>query len=192
MAVNAGVHVYFWLSIIVLCIPRNEIAWSYGSVQFSLSVVSNSLWPHGLQPARPPCLSPTPGVYPNSCPSSRWCHSTISSSIVPFSSCLQSFPASGSFSMSQFFASGGQSTRASASASVLPMKILDWFPLGLTGLICLQSKGLSRIFSNTTVPKHQFFGAQLYGPTLISIHDHWKKHSFDHTDLCLLSSVSSF
>ena len=158
---NAGVQVYFWLSIIVLYIPRSGIAWSYGSVQFSLSVVSNSLWPHGLQHARPPCPSPTPGAYPNSCPSSRWCHSTISSSTVPFSSCLQSFPVSGSFSMSQFFASGGQSTRASALASVLPMKILDWFPLGLTGFICLQSKGLSRVFSNTTIQKHQFFHAQL-------------------------------
>ena len=160
---NAGVQVYFWLSIIVLYIPRSGIAWSYGSVQFSFSVVSNSLWPHGLQHARPPCPSPTPGVHSNSCPSSRWCHSTISSSIVPFSFCLQSFPASGSFSMSQFFASGGQSTRvsASASASILPMKILDWFPIGLTGFICLQSKGLSRVFSNTTVQKHQFFGAQL-------------------------------
>ena len=158
---NAGVQVYFWLSLIVLYIPRSGLAWSYGSVQFSLSVVSNSLWPHGLQHARPPCPSPTPGAYPNSCPSSRWCHSTISSSTVPFSSCLQSFPVSGSFSMSQFFASGGQSTRASALASVLPMKILDWFPLGLTGFICLQSKGLSRVFSNTTIQKHQFFHAQL-------------------------------
>ena len=108
--------------------------------------------------------------YSNSCPSSRWCHPTISSSAIPFSSCFQSFPASGSFQMSQFFASGGQSIGASASASVFPMNIQDWFPLGLTGLISFQSKGLSRIFSNTTVQKHQLFGAQLYCPTLTSIH----------------------
>ena len=130
------------------------------SVQFSRSVVSNSLWPHRLQHNRPPCPLPTPGVYTNSCPLSRWCHPTISSSVIPFS-CLQSFPASGSFLMSQFFASGGQSIGVSASASVLPMSIQDWFPLGWTGCISLQSKGLSRVFSNTTVQKHQFFGTQL-------------------------------
>ena len=130
------------------------------TVQFSHSVVSDSLRPHELQHARPPCPSPTPGVYPNSCASSRWCHPAISSSVVPFSSCLQSFPASGSFSMSQFLTSGGHSIGASASASVLPMNIQDWFPLGLTGLISLQSKGLSRVFSSTTIWKHQFFGAQ--------------------------------
>ena len=133
-------------------------------VQFSRSAVSNSLWPHGLQHDRLPCPSPTPGAYSNSCPSSQWCHPTISSSDGPFSSCLQSFPASGSFPMSQFFASGGQSTGVSASASVLPMSVQDWIiptiPLGWTGWISLQSKGLSRIFSNTTVQKHQFFGAQ--------------------------------
>ena len=131
------------------------------SVQFSRSVVSNSLWPHELQNARPPCPSPTPGVYSNSCPLSQWCHPTISSCVVPFSSCLQSCPASGSFPMSQFFTSGGQSIGASTSASVLPMNIQDWFPLGWTGWIYLQSKGLSRIFSNTAVQKHQFFGTQL-------------------------------
>ena len=130
-------------------------------VQFSCSVMSNTLRPHGLQQARPPCPSPTPGVYLNSCPLSRWCHPTISSSLVPFSSCLQSFPASGSFQMSQLFTSGGQSTAVSASASVLPMNIQDWFPLGWTHWISLQTKGLSRVFSNTTVQKHQFFGAQL-------------------------------
>ena len=130
------------------------------SVQFSCSVVSNSLRPHGRQHTRLPCPSPTPGVYSNSCPLSWWCHPTISSSVVPFSSHLQSFPASGSFPMSQSFASGGQSIGASASASVLPMNIQDWFPLGWTGRISLQSKGLSRVFSNTTVEKHQFFGAQ--------------------------------
>ena len=124
-----------------------------GSVQFSHSVMSSSLWPHGLQHAMFSCPSPTPGAYSNSCPSSQWCHPAISSSGVPFTSCLQSFPESGSFPMSQFFASGDQSIGASASASpsVLPMNIQDWFPLGLTGLISSQSKGLSRVFSNTTV-----------------------------------------
>ena len=131
------------------------------SVQFSHSVMSDSLRPHGLQHARPPCPSPTPGVYSHSCPLSRWCHPTISSSVVPFSSCLQFFPASRYFPMSQLFASGDQTIGASASASVLPMNIQDWFPLGLTGLISLLSKGLSRVFSNTTVQKHQFFGTQL-------------------------------
>ena len=131
------------------------------SVQFSCSVVSDSLRFHGLQHARPPCPSPSPGVHSNSCPSSQWSYSTISSSVIPFSFCLQFFPASGSFWMSQFFASGGQSIGVSASASVLPMNIQDWFPLGWTGWIFLQSKGLSRVFSNTTVQKHQFFGAQL-------------------------------
>ena len=132
-----------------------------GSVQFSHSVVSNSLWPHGLQHTRPPCPSPTPRAYSISCPSSWWCHPTILSSVVPFSSHLQSFPAPGSFQMSQFFKSGGQSIGVSASASVLPMNIQDSFPLGWTGWISLQSKGLSRVFSNTAVQTHQFFGAQL-------------------------------
>ena len=123
--------------------------------------MSDSLWPHGLQHARPPCPSQTPRACLNSRWSSQWCHPTISSSVVPFSSCLQSFPSSGSFPRSQFFASGGQSNGASTSASVLPMNIQDWFSLGLTGLISLQIKGLSRVFSNTTVRKHQFFSAQL-------------------------------
>ena len=131
------------------------------SVQFSHSVMSNSLWPGGLQHTRPPCPSPTPGVYPNSCPLSWWYHPTISSSVIPFSSHLQSFPASGSFQMSQLFGSGGQSIGVSASTSVLPMNTLDWFPLGWTGWNSLQSKGLSRVFSNTTVQKHQFLGTQL-------------------------------
>ena len=130
------------------------------SVQFSISVMSNSLRPHGLQHARLPCLSPTPGACSNSCPSSRWCHPTISSSVILFSSCLQSSPASRSFQMSQFFTSGGLSIGASASVSVLPMNIQGWFPLGLTSLICLLSKGLSRVFSNTTFWKHLFFGIQ--------------------------------
>ena len=121
------------------------------SVQFSHSVMSNSLRPRELQHTRLACPSPTPGVYSNSCPSSRWCHPTISSFVVPFSSCLQSLPASGCFPMSQFFASGGQSIGASASASVLPVDFQDWFPLGLTGWISLQSKGLSRVFSNANI-----------------------------------------
>ena len=130
------------------------------SVQFSHSVVSSSLPPHGLQHARLPCPSPTPGVYSNSFPLSQWCHPTISSSVVPFSSCLQSFPISGSFPMSPFFTSGGQIIEASASVSVLLVNIQGWFPLGVTGWISLQSKGLSRVFSNTTVQKCQFFDAQ--------------------------------
>ena len=132
--------------------------WRY-SIQFSPSVVSYSLWPHESQHARPPCPSQTPRVYSNSSPSSRWCHPAISSSVVPFSSCPQSFPASGSFPMSQFFTWGGQSIGVSALASVLPMNTQDWSPLGWTGWISLQSKGISRVFSNTTVQKHQFFGA---------------------------------
>ena len=120
---------------------------SMSSVQFSHSVVSDSLQPHGLQHATPPCPSPTPGAYSNSCPLIRWCHAAISSSVFPFCSCLQSFPASGSIQMSQFSASGGRSIGVSASESVLPMNIQDWFPLALTGLISLQSKGLSRVFS---------------------------------------------
>ena len=131
------------------------------SVQFSRPVISDSLQPHGLHHTRLPCPSPTPGAYSKPCLLSRWCHPTISSSVTPFSSCLQYLPASGSFPMSQFFTSGGQNIGASASASVLPMNIQYWFPLGLTGLISLQCEGLSRIFSNTTVQKHQFFSTQL-------------------------------
>ena len=130
-------------------------------IQFSCSVVSDSLQPHGLQHTRLSCPSPTPRSYSNSCPSSRWCHPAISFSVVPFSSCLQSFPPSGSFPISQFFAWGGQSIGVSASASVLPMNTQDWFSLGWTGWISLQSKGLSRVFSNTTVQKHPFFSTQL-------------------------------
>ena len=136
-------------------------------MQFSPSVVSDSLWPHELQHARPPCPSPTPGVYPNSCPSSWWCDPAISSSVVPFSSCPQSLPVSGSFPMSQLFAWGGQSIGFSASASVLPVNTQDWSPLGW---ISLQSKGLSRIFSNTTVQNHQFFSAQLSSQSNSHIH----------------------
>ena len=153
-----------------LCICQIEFS------QFSHAIVSNSLWSRGLQHTRLPCPSPTPRACSYSCPLSQWCHLTILPSVVPFSSCLQSFP----FPVSQFFTSNGQSIRASASAPVLPMNIQGWFPLGLTGLISLLSKGLSRVLSNTTIQKYQFFGAQLsYGPTLTSIHDCWKSHSFD-------------
>ena len=138
--------------------------------QFSHSVVSDSLWPQESRHTRPPCPSPTPGVYSNSCPSSQRCHPAISSSVVPFFSCLHSFPASGSFPVSQLFTSGSQSTVVSASASVLPMNTQDWFPSGWTGWISLQSKGLSRVFSDTTVQKHQFFGAQLSSQSNSHIH----------------------
>ena len=134
----------------------------YYSVQFSRSVMSNSLRPHALQHARPPSPSPTPGVYPNSCLLSWWCHQAISSSVVPSSSCPQSLPASGSFPVSQLFTWGeGQSVGVSASTSVLPMNTQDWSPLGWAGWISLQSKRLWRVFSNTTVQKHQFFSTQL-------------------------------
>ena len=139
--------------------------------QFSHSVVSDSLRPHESQHTRPPCPSPTPRVYSNSCPSSRWCHPIISCSVFPLSSWPQSFPASGSCPISRLFTLGGQSIRASASASVLPVNIQDWFPLGMTGVISLLSEGLSRVFSSTTVWKHQFFDVQ---PALWSI-------SYTHT-----------
>ena len=131
------------------------------SVQFSRSVVSNSLRPHESQHTKPPCPSPTPRVYSNSCPSSRWCHQASSSSVVPFSSCPQSLTASGSFPVSQLFTSGGQSIGVSASASVLPMTTQDWSPLGWTGWVSLKSRGFSRVLSNTAVQKHPFFGTQL-------------------------------
>ena len=146
------------------CKKGTSITWSQlvqKSFQFSPSVVSDALWPHGLQHDRLPCPLPTLGACSNSCPSSWWCHPTISPSVVPFSSCLQSFPASGSFPMSQFVTSGGQSIWAWAWASVLPMNIQDWSLLEWTGWISLQFNGLSRVFSDTTVQKHQFFGAQL-------------------------------
>ena len=142
----------------------------FSSVQFSCSVVSDSLRPHESQHARPPCPSPTPRVHSASCPSSRWCHPAISSSVVPFSSCPQSLPASESFPMSQLFKWGGQSIGVSALASFLPKNTQDWSPLEWTGWISLQSKGLSRIFSNTTVQKHQFFGAQLSSQSNSHIH----------------------
>ena len=142
----------------------------FSSVQFNCSVVSNSLQPHELQHARPPCPSPTPGVHSNSRPLSQWCHPAISSSVVPFSSCPQSLPASESFPMSQLFTWGGQSTGVSALASFLPKKSQDRSPLEWTGWISSQSKGLSRVFSNTTVQKHQFFGAQLSSQSNSHIH----------------------
>ena len=153
--------------------------------------MSNSLQPHGLQHTRLPCLSPTPGVYPNSCPLSRWCHPTISSSVIPFASCLQSFPASGSFQMSQFFASGSQSIGVSASASVLPMNIQDWSPLRWTGWISLLFKGLSRVFSNTTVHKsiNSSVLSFLYSPNITSIHDYWKNQSLDLDGPLLVMSL---
>ena len=160
----------------------------FTSVQLSSSVVSDSLRPHGLQHARPPCPKPTPGVYSNTCPLSRWCYPTISSSVVPFSSHLQSFSTSGSFQMSQFFASGSQRIGASTSASVLSMNIQGWFPLGLIGLNSLQSKGLSRVFSNTTVKRHQFFGTQR--SLLSSSHIctwYWKKKNIVLTVWILLA-----
>ena len=136
------------------------ILMKWDSVQFSHSVMSDSLQPHESQHARLPCPSPTPGIHPNSCPSSQWCHPAISSSVVPFSSCPQFLPATESFQMSQLFAWGGQSIRVWPLESVLPMNIQDWFTLESTGLIYLQSKGLSRVFSNTTVQEHQIFRAQ--------------------------------
>ena len=143
----------------------------FSSVQFSCSVMSGPLWLHGPQHARPPCPSSTSRVYSNSCPLRQWCHPTISSSVISFSSCPQSFLASGAFPMSQLFASGGQSIVVSASTSTLPINIQDWFPLGWTGWISLQSKGLSRVFSNTTVQKHQFFGAQLSSDSIFKSRD---------------------
>ena len=156
-----------YLDLLVMAQGTNHRVWldqqtsELGSVQFSCSVMSDSLWPHELQHTRPPCPSSTLGVYPNPYPLSQWCHPSISSSVIPFSSCSQSFPASGSFQMSQLFTSGGQSIRVSAPRLALPMNTQDWSPLGWTSWISLRSKGLSRVFSHTTVQKHQFFGAHL-------------------------------
>ena len=149
---------------------KGDIELPLGCVQFSRSVVSNSSQPHESQHARPPCPSPTPGVNSNSCPLSRWCHPIISPSVGPFSSHLQSSPATGSFQMSQLFASGGQSIGVSSSTSVFSMNTQDWSPLGWTGWISLQSKGLSRVFSNTTVQKHKFFGTQLSSQSNSHVH----------------------
>jgi len=149
----------------------NLVTEQHGSVQFSSIAQScPTLRPHESQHTRPPCPSPTPGIHPNSCALSQWCHPTISSSVIPFSSCPQSLLASESFPMSQLFTWGGQSTGVSASASVLPMNTQDWSPLGWTGWISLQSKGLTRVFSNTTVQKHQFFSTQLSSQSNSHIH----------------------
>ena len=169
--------------IIIHLLKRREIChfWQHGkhypneisqisSVQFSRSVVSDSLQPHESQHTTPPCPSPIPWVHPNSCPLIQWCHPTISSSVIPFSSCPQSLPVSESFPMSQLFTWGGQSTGVLALASVLPKNTQDWSPLEWTGWISLQSKGLSRVFSNTTVQKHQFFGVQLSSQSNFHIH----------------------
>ena len=157
---------YIWKGWYGIWSHRDQLS----SVQFSRSVVSDSLRPHELQHARPPCPSPTPGVHPNSCPSSPWCHPAISSSVIPFSSCPQSLPATESISMSQLFAWGGKITGVSALPSVLSKNTQDWSPLEWTGWISLQSKGLSSVFSNTTVQKHQFFGAQLSSQCNFHIH----------------------
>ena len=164
--------------------------WDNILLLFSHSIRPNSLRPYGLQHTRLPCPPLSPRVCSNSCPLSRWCHLTISFSPAPFSFCLQSFPASRSFPMSQLFASGGQSIVASASATVLPRNIQGWFSLELTSLISLLSKGPSKVFSSTTVEKHLFFSF-FYGPTLTSVHDYWKNHSFDYADLCQQSDFSA-
>ena len=143
------------------CLMLKPFISKSSSVQFSRSVVPDILWPHGVQHSSLPCPSPAPSIYPKACPLSQRCHPTISSSVVPFFSRVQSFPASGSFPMSQFFAPGGQSIGVSDSTSVLLMNIQDWFPIGWTGWVSLLCKGLSRVFSNTTVQKHQFFSTQL-------------------------------
>ena len=178
----------------ILCTDEKQCLLNYTltSVQFSRLVVSNSWWPQGLQHARFPYPSPTPLLKLMSM--NRYCHPINLILCIPFSSCLLSFPASGSILRSQFFASGGQSIGASTLASVLPMNTQDWFPLGLlTGLIFVQSKGLSSIFSSTTVWKHQFSACSLfYCPTLTTIHDYWKNHSFDCMDLCWQSDGSAF
>ena len=161
------------------------------SLQFSHSVVSDTLQPHGLQHARPPCPSPTPRTCSHSFPSSQWCHPTISSSVDPFSSYLQSFPALWSFSMNPFFASGGQRIRVSASTSVLPMNIQGWFPSGWIGWISLQSKGLSRDFSNTTVQKQPFFSVGLSFWSNIQIHT-WLWKTIALTRWTLVGNVSPF
>ena len=155
--------------------------------------MSNSLWPYELQHARPLCPSPSLEVCSSSCPLHQWCHPAISSfSNALFSSCPQSFPASGTFPMSHLFKSGDQNTGVSASASVLPMSIWDWFLLRLTGLISLLFKGLSGVFSRATVQRHQFFSTLPYSPALTTVHDHWEDHSLDYTDSCWLSNASAF
>ena len=169
-------HTHIYTKYIMQCV--------YLSVKFSRSVVSDSLWPHESQHARPPCPSQTPRVYSNSHPLSQWCHPAISSSVIPFSSCPQSLPASGSFQMNQLFAWGGQSIGVSASASVLPINTQDLSPSGWTGWISLQSKWLSRVFSNTTVQKHQFFSAQLSSQSN-------SQHTCMHIDMYYIQNVTT-
>ena len=166
----------------------------FSSVQLSCSVVSDSLWPHELQHTRPPCPSPTPGVHPNSCPLSRWCHPTISFSVVPFSSGLQPFAASGSFPLSQFFTSGGQRIGVSVSKSVLPMNTQDWSPLGgLLDLLAVQGTLKSLLQYHSLKASIDASALSFpYSPTLTSIHDCWKNHSLDQTELCWQSNVSVF
>ena len=178
-------------------IKKTNGIWSHQSIRISsVNSVNHSsltLPPHGLQHTRLPCPSPTPGAFSNSCPQRWWCHPTVSSSVVPFSSNLQSIPVSGSFPMSQFFTSGGQSIGVSILASVLPMNIQDWFPLGFTGWNSLQSKGLSRIFSNITVQKQQFFRAQCSLESNSHIHTQLlEKPKLWLDDLCWQSNVSAF
>ena len=187
-----------WKRLVAIPVPKKGNAKehsNYCTVQFSHSVVSNSLRPQGLQHTRLSCPSPTPKACSNSCPSNKWCHPTISSSVIPFSSCLQSFPPSGTFPMSQFFTSGHQSIGVSTSASVLPMNIQDWFPLGFTGWISLQSKGpRDSEESSLTLPNKSINSSALsflYSPSLTPIHDHWKNHSLDEMDLCWQSNVSA-
>ena len=167
------------------------ICFTYLIFLFSCEVMSNSLQFHGLQHTRLLCPLPSPRVYPSLCPLHHWCHPTLSSSITLFSFWLQSFPASGSSPVSQLFASGGQSIRASALASVLPMSIQGWVPLRLTGLISSLSKRLSGVFSGTTVQKHQFFST-LPSFWLTTVHDYWKDHSLDYTVLCEQTDVIAF
>ena len=176
-----GSSINGWESLLISLPPTlRRLISKNGSVQFSHSVQSDSLWTHGLQHSRVPSPSPTPGAYTNSCPLSQWCHPAISYSIIPFSSCPQSLSASGSVPMSQIFTWGGQSIGVSASTSVLPMNTQDWSPLGRTDWIPLQSKGLSRVFSNTTFNSiSSSVLSFLYSPALTSIHDYWKNHSFD-------------
>ena len=172
---------------------QRKIMWLRTLLLFNSSVMSNSLQPHGLQHTRHPCPSPSPGVCSHSWPLSRWCHPTIPSSVIPLPSCHQSFPASGFFQMNQFFASGGQSIGASASASVLPVNIQGWLPLGSAGLISLQLRD-----SQESSPAPQFKGTDssalclLYSPALTSINGYWKNHNFDYVDLCRQSNVSAF
>ena len=165
----------------------------FSSVQISCSVMSDSLRPHELQHTKLLCSLLSRRVCSNSCPWSQWCCLTISSSATLFTFCLQSFQASRYFPVNWLFTSDGQNIGASTSPSVLPMNIQGWFPLGWTGWISLQSKGLSRVFSSTTVQKPQFFSARLsYSPTLTSLHNYWKSHSFDYTDICHQSDISAF